>query len=332
MSASLESDARSSVTVVLVAFNHERFVYKALEAAFAQTYVDVSILIFDDASSDGTAQCISDYLNETKNTATFVRHEFNRGLCATLNEALFMVDSDYIAIIAADDWMEPNRIAEQVEVLDSKGPEYGFAYSDAAIVDVDGCDLGTTFISANYSFDSPPSENIFSDILRQNSIPAAGVLIRRAVFETVGNYDEEIPVEDYDMWLRISREFKVVYTPGCLVNYRAVPGSMTHLIFVERAREARLGKIRMYKKHLGLGLDSDLIVIGHLRHLVTAHYLSGEMDSATKANLRLIAKKNPRASTLLYTLLAQIGVSGAWITALRQALRYPPKLKDEKNT
>ena len=178
-----------SVTVLIVAYNHAPYVDQALDAAFAQTHRDCSVLIFDDASTDDTAERIRDYLDRTSSSAVFVQHTSNRGLCSTLNEALERVDTEFLAYISADDWMEPERIEEQVKTLCELGAEYGAAYSDAFRVDADGKQLPGTVLDSRREPERPAGD-IFIDLLRRNFIPAPSVLVRRSVYLTVGGYDE----------------------------------------------------------------------------------------------------------------------------------------------
>ena len=320
MLSSTENVLESTVTIVVIAYNHERFIVKALDAAFAQSYKNCSVIVFDDASPDGTAECVRDYLRGERQSTTFVEHQINRGLCATLNEALAYVTSEYVVFISADDWMEPNRIEEQVRALDALGTGFGAAYSDANIVDASGLPVGETFINAYLGEAEPPEGDIFLDLLRKNWIPAPAVLIRTNVFATVGRYDEDLPYEDYDMWLRIARSFKIAYTPGNLVNYRNVPGSLTEVVFVVEAPKARLAMVRIYKKHLGISAEADRIVAGHLEHLVVSQYLQGSPAADVEADLRYMARKTRSPTIFAYSLLAQMRVPGTWIASTKVLL------------
>ena len=71
---------------------------------------------------------------------TEIRHERNRGLCATLNDALAVARGRYVAIIAADDHWEPEKLEHQVQLLDQH-PDAAVVYSDNYYMDADGARL-----------------------------------------------------------------------------------------------------------------------------------------------------------------------------------------------
>lgn len=312
--------AAASVTLVVISYNHEKYLEQALDSAFAQTYSNCSVLIFDDASTDGSAQCIRDYLARTGHPGKFIHHEQNRGLCATLNEALGLLTSDYVAFISADDWMETNRVEVQVAALESLGPEYGAAYSDATLVDLSGQPLGGTFLGDYLDEQEPPQGDIFLDLLARSWIPAPSVLIRVADFFSVGPYDQNLPFEDYDMWLRISRSFKITFTSGCLVNYRIVPGSLSDVVYGDRA-SAEVAKVRMFKKHLGVTQAADSIIFDKLEHLAISQYLRGAGDGKVRSDLRLVARRTGRPVPMMYAAFATMGIPGPWIGRVRERVK-----------
>ena len=309
--------AEPSVTIVVLAYNHENYVDKALDGAFSQTYQHCSVIIFDDASSDGSAGRVRDYLELRGDPSIFVQHEVNRGLCATLNEALTYVETEYVVFISADDWMEDNRIELQVGTLHSLGATYAAAYSDAKIVDQSGHSDDRTFIKKYLGQIEPPQGEIFMQLLRGNWIPAPAAMIRTNVFSEVGIYDEDLPYEDYDMWLRISRRFKIAYVPGNLVNYREVSGSLTDVVFRGNERTAHNAKIRIYGKHWGISKEADEVIIGHLSFPLVNKYLEGSNEAEVRAGLRNILWKTGNPKILSYVLLAGLRIPGSWIRALK---------------
>ncbi|MBS1846960.1 MAG: glycosyltransferase family 2 protein, partial [Actinobacteria bacterium] len=125
-------DTAPSVTCVIGAYNHAKYVVEALDSAFALTYPNLRIIIYDDASTDNTQQVIRDHLAATgRDDVLFVAHEQNKGLCASLNEMLALVNSDYVAFISADDLQVPERLSIQVERLEALGERYAMIYSNA---------------------------------------------------------------------------------------------------------------------------------------------------------------------------------------------------------
>lgn len=211
------------VSVILTCYEHERFVVRALDAVMAQTYRPIQLIVTDDASTDDSARVIERWLAGNWPDATFLRHEVNAGLCTTLNEALRVVAGDFVAIGSADDWMEPERVERQVACFRDAPPEVGLVHSGVRLVDEDGRELQVVHAEAA----SVPQGWVFPQQLTMQGILTPSVMVRRRVYDAVGAFTESDVVEDYDMWLRITRDFHVRHVPDVLVNFRWHSGNTT---------------------------------------------------------------------------------------------------------
>ena len=208
--------SRPVVSVILTCFNHDRFVVQALEGVRVQTYRPIQLIVTDDASADSSADVIARWLDIHWPDATFIRHDVNTGLCRTLNEALRRVTGDYVTMTSADDWMEPERLDRLVATFDAAPDEVGLVYSGVRLVDSHGAELALMKTQPG----SAPSGWIYRQQLVRPTILTPSVIVRRSVYEAVGGFNEGDVVEDYDMWLRVCRSFKVRHVPGALVNFR----------------------------------------------------------------------------------------------------------------
>lgn len=215
------------VTVVVTCFNHEAFLEQSLEAVRAQTYRPIQLIVTDDASVDASADRIQAWLDQRWPEATFIRHRDNRGLCRTLNEVMALVEGDLVAIASADDWMEPERIALQVAAFDDAAPEVGLVHAGVRFVDLEGGELAL----ANAGPDDALSGWIFPQQLAMPRVLTPSVMVRRSVYESVGAFNEDDVVEDYDMWLRICRDHQVVHVPEVVANFRWHHGNTTTRIY-----------------------------------------------------------------------------------------------------
>jgi glycosyltransferase involved in cell wall biosynthesis len=114
-----------SVSVVLIFFDDERFLPEAIEGVFQQTYQDWELILADDGSSDGTAiarRCAAEHPDRVM----YVDHDghANRGPSATRNLGVRAAKGRYVAVLDSDDVWEPEKLAEQVAILDTN-PEVG---------------------------------------------------------------------------------------------------------------------------------------------------------------------------------------------------------------
>ena len=90
------------VSVIMPAYNEEKYVGEAIESILAQTYTNWELVIVDDASKDRTAEVIRDYLAKDKRIRLH-QFEVNQGACAALNQAMELACGDYICWRSADD-------------------------------------------------------------------------------------------------------------------------------------------------------------------------------------------------------------------------------------
>jgi glycosyltransferase involved in cell wall biosynthesis len=220
-----------TVTVIALCYNHERFLLNCLESIRAQTFQDFELIVTDDCSRDSSPEMIAAWLAEHYPQARFIRHTANRGICATLNEALAVAQGTYISMIATDDMWLPHKLESQVSQAQSLSADTAVIYADAEQMDEQGNLLPTRFLEA-HGVTAPPEGQIFSRLADGNFIPAMTTLIRREALLAVGGYDERLSYEDYDMWLRLANRYAFAYQAQPVARYRIVATSMVRTLFV----------------------------------------------------------------------------------------------------
>jgi glycosyltransferase involved in cell wall biosynthesis len=219
-----------AVTVIALCYNHERFLLDCLESIRAQTFQDFELIVTDDCSRDRSPEMIAAWLAEHYPQARFIRHTANRGICATLNEALTAAQGTYISMIATDDIWLPHKLESQVGLADSLGTDTAVIYTDVEQMDEEGQLLPTRFLKA-HGVTEPPQGRIFSRLVDGNFIPAMSTLIRREALLAVGGYDERLSYEDYDMWLRLAFRYTFFFQAEPVARYRIVASSMVRTVF-----------------------------------------------------------------------------------------------------
>jgi glycosyltransferase involved in cell wall biosynthesis len=250
---------RPVVSVILTCFNHEEFVVQALDGVRAQSYRPIQLIVTDDASADSSAAVIASWLDAHWPAAGFIRHEANAGVCRTLNEALRLVTGHLVTIASADDWMEPERLERLVAAFHAAPGNVGLVYSGLRMVDRHGTDLALLHTEPG----SAPSGWIYRKQLMMPVIPTPSVMVRSSVYEAVGGFNEDDPVEDYDMWLRVCRSFHVQHVPGALVNFRWHDANTTTRIqgIYDRYQATCL------ERQLGYSDDTDRLIHRRLHQL-----------------------------------------------------------------
>ncbi len=217
------------VTAIVPCYNHARFVIEALESIRTQDYPRLQIVIIDDCSKDSCPSLVRDWV--AANPAldvTFIQNEKNLGVCKTMNRALTLAKGKYIALASGDDVWEMETLKEKVLFMDSLPETVAVLYSDAHRVDENGALLSKQFISHWRVFDRMPEGNVNELLWNGNWIPVPTTIIRHSAFDKVGHYDEDLFLEDWDMWLRISRHFHFAYYPKITARYRVVSTSISN--------------------------------------------------------------------------------------------------------
>lgn len=216
------------VSMIVVCYNQSRFVLETLESAKAQTYKFTELIIVDDCSSDDSATIIESWLRENGRDGTFIRHAKNQGICKALNDALAVATGKYLSMVAADDVWLPDKIARQVEMMESQPEQVGVVYTDAFRIDGNGHLLPTMHMADNWKPPEIPQGQILEMLFQLNFIPGMTTLVRRSCFDEVGLYDESLPWEDWDMWMRLARHYSFLYSPTPSAKYRIHEKSFSH--------------------------------------------------------------------------------------------------------
>jgi glycosyltransferase involved in cell wall biosynthesis len=201
--------------VIIPCYNHGHFLGDAIASAQRQHGVACEIIVVDDGSTDDTGRVAAAFPG-----VRYVRQR-NAGLSAARNTGLVAATGPYLVFLDADDRLLPGALAAGVGAL-TRAPDAAFAYGGHVNVDRWGAPL-------------PPSPTVplgvdpYATLLRGNCIvnPAA-VIYRRWVFDRVDAFDTGLTAaEDYDVYLRIAREFRIVEHSSVVVEYRRHSAAMS---------------------------------------------------------------------------------------------------------
>jgi glycosyltransferase involved in cell wall biosynthesis len=214
----IKETKQALVTIIIPAFNHEKYVGQALLSAIRQDYANLEILVIDDGSTDGTAAVIEEVLARSSNDreVKFIRQP-NQGLSRTLNRGLEMAQGDFVQLLASDDAYLPAKTRVCVDRLSALPVSVGAIYCDGYVVDEDNNKL----MKFSERFPKPFSANTHKELLVGNWIPAMGLFYRKEALLAVGKFDESIQVEDWELLLRLTGSFKVSSIPDLLFLYRS---------------------------------------------------------------------------------------------------------------
>lgn len=216
------------VSVILPVRNGEAWLARSIASILRQTHRTLELIVVDDGSTDRTGAIA----RATGDPRVTVLTQSPRGLPRALNRAVGESRGPLIARMDADDESRPERLARQVAFLAAR-PEVGV--------------VGTACVERGPAGEEtllrPPEgdEAIRRALIRYNPLVHSSIMMRRAVLDRVGGYDEAFAVaQDYDLWLRLGAVTRLANLGDPLVTRHLVSGRVTAAREDDRLRaEAR---------------------------------------------------------------------------------------------
>lgn len=189
------------VSVIMPAYNCEKYISTAIESVLAQQ-ISLELIIINDCSSDETEQVIHRYTSSNPNIRYF-KNETNLGASGTRNRAVKLALGKYIAFLDSDDWWEADKLKKQLSLIETRSCV--LCSTARALVHPDGTPMNKTI---------PVIEKItYRELLKHNCINCSSVLIRKdAALEFPMEHEDSH--EDYITWLKILQK----YGEACAIN------------------------------------------------------------------------------------------------------------------
>lgn len=189
------------MSVIVPAFNAERYISETLDSVLAQTHRAYEILVIDDGSTDGTPKILNQYLERTDRLR--VLSQSNRGSAAARNLGVAHARGEWLAFLDSDDIWLPTKLELQLKHC-----------GGCAISHTDSVCFGDMIDREvlRSSFETPYWGNALEQMLVRNFITNSSVLVRRDVFLLHGGLDESLGgVEDWALWNRICASHELGY-------------------------------------------------------------------------------------------------------------------------
>lgn len=243
------------VTVVIPCYNHRKFIAAAVESVIRQSYPRIQLVVIDDGSTDGSAALLEDLA---------ARHGFelliqaNAGVCRALNRAIReCARGRYIALLGSDDVWSTEKIALQVARLRADGGAE-VCFAQALAFEHEPADArGAPFPG------SPWEGSVIGRVVLRQHVPAGTLLFSRALYDSLGGFDENLKEEDWDFVIRAAARTRFVAVRRPLLFYRS------HAANTMRARPRR--EI-FHQKILILAKNFPLLPAGRWFCAVAVHF------------------------------------------------------------
>lgn len=224
------------VSVIMPAYNAEKYIKEAIDSILSQTFRDFEFIILNDCSRDTTEQIILSYRDDR---IVYVKNEKNMGVAATLNRGLQLAKGEYVARMDADDISLPRRLEQQVRYLDAH-PDIAVLGTNVETFDENGS------IHTGWSSSDPVQTKI--DLLFSCGLAHPSVMMRRNTILELGGYDLDFEgLEDYQLWCRVAENYGVTTLSEILLRYRVHSGQVTKNPspeYLKRLRALHAGQLR----------------------------------------------------------------------------------------
>lgn len=194
------------ISIVIPTFNRRSFLESAVSSVLNQTFQDWELIVVDDGSIDGTRHLTASWADSRIRTL----HCSHRGVSAARNTGIRQARGPWIALLDSDDKWLPLKLQRQIEALEEE-PELRIVHSDEIWIRR-GRRVNQKKIHQKHG------GWIYRHCLPRCAISPSSILLHRNVLADTGLFDETFPVcEDYELWLRMTARFPVLYLDEKLV-------------------------------------------------------------------------------------------------------------------
>ena len=195
-----------NISVVIPTYNRKHTLPRAIASVLNQTLQPTEIIMVDDGSTDGTA----DWIQETYPRINPISQS-NKGVSAARNIGIKSAKCDWIALLDSDDEWLPEKLEKQVEAL-NQNPGIKLCHTEEIWIR-NGVRVNQKKKHQKYG------GHIFEKCLDMCRISPSSAILHQSVLDDVGYFDEAFSVcEDYDLWLRITAEYPVLFLDEPLIK------------------------------------------------------------------------------------------------------------------
>lgn len=193
------------ISVIIPTYNRKKTLARAIQSVINQSFSPFEILIIDDGSNDGTEEWVKENFQNIKYI-----YQNNHGVSSARNVGIENAYGDWVAFLDSDDEWIPNKLYEQVKSIESN-PKMKFFHTNEIWIR-NGVRVNQMKKHKKYG------GYIFEKCLDICRVSPSSVLIQKEVFDNIGVFDESLRVcEDYDLWLRITSKYPVVFLDEPLI-------------------------------------------------------------------------------------------------------------------
>ena len=293
------------ISVLIPTYNRADLLIQTLRSVVNQRYADFETLVVDDGSTDNTADVVA-AIGDSR--IRYVRQAHSGLPAVGRNTGMQLANGEYIAFLDSDDLWLPDKLALQVELMDSH-PELGLSYTNCY-----------RFMTDPTRYHPVPmlqpqamlSGHAFDQLYAYQAIPNLTAMLRSSVRDQVGQFDEDPRLkanEDYEYWLRIAARFPIDHLPQPLALYREHTAGISKAAVA--TNQAKLHLIELLDQlYPGVAVrlqDKRRRWLAQVTYALGRAYLREQQVAEARQHFRRSWRSNPRLDTLVFWSASYLG-------------------------
>ena len=208
------------VSIVIPSYNSEKYIEPTLDSVINQSIKDIEVIVVDDGSTDRSPEIVRSYGSQVRLVS-----QQNSGVSKARNRGIKEATAPFVCFLDSDDYWLPGKLEHQLKVFEMM-PETGVVYTNFIRWEPD--QNSTYPMPDSFKIETSPDEIdqqysgwIYHLFLLDCWMQTSTTMIRREVLEKCGDFNTNLPCgEDWDLWLRIAREYQIVKLKRATTLYR----------------------------------------------------------------------------------------------------------------
>ena len=208
----MDNNLKPLITVLMPCYNCEKFIADSIKSILNQTYKNFILLIINDGSTDGSPEIIKKF-QQLDPRIELLNNKENLGLVGVRNLGIKKINTKYIAFLDSDDIAYPARLEKQLSFLEANH-DYGMIGTFVEQINETGQKNKTKWKN------SATAQEIPVILFFHNCFTQSSVMVRKSALADLTYRLGYAPTEDYDLWIRISKNWKTYNIHEVLTKYR----------------------------------------------------------------------------------------------------------------